>query len=110
MHLKNPFSEHTRNLYLYRWDCDKCGSNQRLELHHITGRDSNSPFNASLVCNNCHAHFNHNQDEERFLFGRNFRHLKKVQYKITKDDEEFMIKNKHLIEDNPHLEKCLKDN
>lgn len=108
MKLRNPFSEETRLLYLYRYDCDICGGNHGLELHHITGRNSNSPLNASVVCRQCHEHLNHNQEEEKILFTVNLMNLFKSYYQITKDDMEFMLKHKHLTSNNPDLELWLK--
>jgi hypothetical protein len=101
MKLQHPFSEETRNLYLYRYDCDSCGSNQMLELHHITGRRSNSPLNASLLCHNCHGHAGHSLEEEQKLFARNLQNLCRDGYTITSEDMDFLTKNGRLITNNP---------
>lgn len=49
MHLDNPFSKETRELFRDVWVCWECGQNGQetggLELHHITGRDSDSAYN-----------------------------------------------------------------
>lgn len=108
MKLCNPFTQETRLLYLYRYDCDKCGSNRSLELHHITGRGSASPLNASLVCHDCHEHLNHNENEEQELFMINILFLIKEQYKITQNDIEFLRNNPRLIKNNTKLIKWLK--
>lgn len=87
MKLKNPFSEETRLLYLYRYNCDNCGSNKMLELHHNIGRDSNSPLNAVLLCHTCHEHVKQNDVK---LFNKNLQFLKSIDYKITPEDVSFM--------------------
>lgn len=107
MQLKNPFSNETRNLYLYRYDCDKCGSNQMLELHHICGRVSNSPLNASLVCHDCHSHLNHNEEEEKRHFNTNLAFLLKIRYKPTENDIQFLKNNSRLLKNNKILQKWL---
>ena len=101
MKLRNPFSQKTRNLYLYRHDCDICGMNGQddggLELNHITGRYSSSPTNASVLCSNCHRQIGHTQIEERYLFQKNLKFLLREGYKLTEEDLEFMKKRPHLI-------------
>ena len=106
MKLRNRFSQKTKNLYLYRHDCDICGQNGQdcggLDLHHITGRRSSSPLNASLLCKRDHSHIGHTRDEEQKLFARNLEFLLNQKYKITPKDEEFMRKHPYLIQ-NPYL-------
>lgn len=69
MKLDNPFPPEVRNLFLYVYSCFSCGrSDKGLELHHITGRDSSSAFNACPICTVCHAKIGHTQIEERRLF------------------------------------------
>jgi len=63
--LKNPFTEETRNLYLYQYSCQCCGRSDRgLELHHIKGRSSNSKLNAIVLCLDCHKIIGHTDEEE----------------------------------------------
>lgn len=68
MKLKNNFPEDTRLLFLYVTSCFDCGRcDQGLELHHITGRDSNDPTNAFPICRICHSKVKHNDEEhERY--------------------------------------------
>lgn len=71
MKLDNPFPNEVRLLYLYCYSCFNCGrSGAGLELHHITGRDSDSAFNACPICNLCHPHITHTHEEEKFLTGK----------------------------------------
>lgn len=94
MQLANPFTQETRNLYLYRYDCSDCGrSDQGLSLHHIRGRISASPFNACLLCDVCHSRCNHNQEEERKYFALNAKFLHYSKYKPTEEDLEFIKDN-----------------
>lgn len=107
MKLQNPFSEETRLLWLDHHSCADCGTNGggMLELHHITGRDSNATVNGVVVCNECHSHFGHNKDEEQRLFAKNLAILKSKHYKLTEEDERFMEEHPHLLLNNPHLER-----
>jgi hypothetical protein len=93
MNLSNPFSEEVRLLYLYRYDCDLCGCNQSLEIHHIVGRTSNSAFNSSLLCHDCHSQMCHSEEEERRLFAKTFAWLKQNCYNIKSEDIEFFRNN-----------------
>lgn len=101
MFLKNPFSLDTRYLFFGVWSCWICGQNgsQRggLELHHIMGRNSDSPLNASLVCKVCHEKLNHNQEEEQMLFFKTMRYLKSIHYQLTSQDMYFMEDNKKRL-------------
>lgn len=97
MKLRNPFPQEVKLLYLYRYDCDLCGSNQMLELHHIVGRSSNSAFNASLLCHKCHGGMSHHVEEETRLYEANRRQLQRIGYVATDKDLQF-------LKDNPHLD------
>lgn len=66
MKLRNPFSEETRLLFLYVYACFDCGRSDRgVELHHITGRNDNSPTNAFPICRVCHVKVKHNDEEHK---------------------------------------------
>jgi len=107
MKLKNQFTQDTRNLYLYRNDCDICGQNGTdcggLEIHHIIGRKSNSPLNVSILCKKDHSQVGHTRDEEQKLFAKNLQFLFKEDYVINAEDMEFLKKFPYLIENNPYL-------
>jgi len=94
MKLKNPFSTNTRELYRDLWACMICGMNGTtrggLELNHIVGRYSSSPFNASLLCHECHSHIGHNQKEMKDLFEKNRAYLKRIGYVDTESDRQFI--------------------
>lgn len=106
MKLDNPFSQEVRNLWLYHYECADCGTNGggSLELHHITGRDSNATVNGVVVCTECHSHYGHNQEEEQRLFAKNLAILKGKKYQLTEKDEQFMEYHPYLILNNPYLE------
>jgi succinate dehydrogenase/fumarate reductase-like Fe-S protein len=98
MKLQNPFSEQTRNLFLYVFYCFKCGrSDQGLELHHITGRDSDSPFNACVLCTACHSHIGHTPEEEKELFMYTQIFLKAENYIADTRDHIFITNHIYLI-------------
>jgi hypothetical protein len=95
MKLSNPFSQNTRNLFLYEYSCWTCGrSDKGLELHHIKGRESNSPLNAYLICTECHSHANHSQEEEKEYLQTTMIFLLKQNYKFTNLDKEFLMKHR----------------
>lgn len=103
MHLQNPFSDDTRTLFIWKYDCDWCGHNNWSDLHHILGRVSNSPLNASTVHNQkCHigngnlATF----DVKRKLLRKTFNYLINQRYELTEEDKLFMKKNSRYYEIN----------
>jgi hypothetical protein len=92
--LKHPFSNETRELYRYTHHCVLCGRNGisagGVELNHIWGRVSSSPFNASLLCHECHTHIGHSREEHAKLFTLNSIYLSKIGYKPNQDDMQFI--------------------
>lgn len=77
MKLYFPFSDATRALFIYFQKCYICKSNGNgkggLELHHIigrrkTGKNMDSPLNASVLCHECHSHIGHTKEEQLKLF------------------------------------------
>lgn len=64
-----------------------------LELNHIFGRVSASPFNASLLCHECHSHVGHTNEEHAKLFFLNAKYLQEIGYNrhlVTEDDLMFI--------------------
>jgi 5-methylcytosine-specific restriction endonuclease McrA len=99
MKLKNAFSQEVRLLYLYVYACMKCQrSDQGLEIHHITGRDSASAFNSIAICKECHAKVGHTQKEERDFFILTIDFLAKEGYKPTTEDWQFIQDHPWIIE------------
>jgi len=99
MHLQNPFSQDTRNLFLYEYSCWLCARSDRgLEIHHSLGRCSNSPLNAFLICTYCHSHMGHSQKEEANCLQTTMRWLLRQGYELTKKDIEFYTTHKNLYD------------
>jgi hypothetical protein len=94
MKLKNDFSNETRHLWLGHWECGLCKKNGQttggLELHHIYGRVSDSPFNSVVLCKKCHASIAHNDDEHRKLLAYTIRYLLKIHYRPVPEDYLFL--------------------
>jgi hypothetical protein len=91
MKLQNPFSQNTRNLFLYEYNCWMCArSDKGLELNHTYGRVSSSPVNASLICTECHSHIGHTQKEHIFLLSLSLKFLARVGYDFASEDVEFI--------------------
>lgn len=103
MNLKNPFSMKTREIWIGWYRCLKCGSNQNLELHHITGRDSSSALNSCPLCHACHEQINHSRDTERKLFAKVVRILVAKRYNLKQKDIDFMREHDYLVVDNQYL-------
>lgn len=102
MKLKNPFSDETRQLFWEaRYRCWKCGGNGTntggIELHHITGRDSSSPFNAAPLCKRCHNRVGHTNKEERLYVQLTMRYLW-GKTTVTDYDIEFFRTHPHVLE------------
>ena len=94
MKLKHPFTEETRNLYLYQHSCMDCGRSDRgLELHHITGRKSNSKLNAIVLCGDCHSKCCHSREEEEKYAKTAIRFHVKEKNAFTPEDLEFYQNN-----------------
>lgn len=81
-----------------------CGG---LELHHITGRDSNSAFNAAPVCGRCHAKMGHSKEEEQKLTARLLPVLRAKGYKPTEEDMQHLTNHPHLVINNKKLDEWL---
>jgi hypothetical protein len=97
MKLKHGFSNETRHLYLYHWECFLCGCNGwgrgGLEIHHIMGRVSSSVFNSSCLCGACHSTMGHSTKEHRRIFLETLQFLKRIKYKPTDEDWYFLESN-----------------
>lgn len=90
--MRNPFTTETRELFRYNHECSWCGMNQPDALHHIMGRVSSSPLNASPIHNmKCHiGNGTLENDESRSrLLKWTLEYLYKDGYKFTPEDEEF---------------------
>ena len=99
MKLALPFSEDTRNLFLYEYACWSCSRSDRgLELHHSLGRCSDSPLNAYIICTYCHSHANHSQQEESKYLQQTIKWLLRQGYELTEEDVAFYVAHKHLYD------------
>lgn len=97
MKLAYPFSQDTRNLFLYEYSCWLCGRSDRgLELHHVLGRVSSSPLNAFCICMECHSHMGHSKEEESKCLQITMRWLLRQGYELTKKDIVFYKTNEKL--------------
>jgi hypothetical protein len=101
MHLDNPFSKETRELFRDVWVCWECGQNGQetggLELHHITGRDSDSAYNAAILCKECHSMANHNYIEESKYTVITVHFLNASCYTPSKKDIDHLINHPRLM-------------
>lgn len=93
MRLRNPFTTDTRNLFLYEFGCWGCGrSDLGLELHHLHGRESNSPLNACLICPRCHSKGQRDVDFRGCMHKKILDFLETRDYTFTDDDNAFYDK------------------
>lgn len=102
MKLKNKFTTETRYLFFdIQYICIECKRNGQdcggVELHHILGRVSASPFNACVLCKECHSTIGHNFEEEKKYLQINAKHIFKLitqgLYKLTEEDKLFLKQN-----------------
>lgn len=102
MKLRNDFCLKVRCMYFDIWECWICGRNGQtmggLELHHIKGRESASALNSALVCVQCHAHLNHNDEEEKKLMLKTMRFLVRNNYDFSPVDLKFYNKYKKIYD------------
>lgn len=99
--MRNPFTQETRELFRYNHACAWCGMNQPDALHHIMGRVSSSPLNASPIHNRkCHIGNGtlENDESRSMLLKWTLEYLHNDGYKFTEEDEEFYEKYKRLYE------------
>lgn len=92
MKLNNPFSEDTRRLFFYNYSCFWCGQNGWDALHHILGRVSSSPLNASPIHNHqCHIgnYALDSFENQSILLKRTLAYLLEEGYELTEEDKQF---------------------
>lgn len=105
MKLRNSFTEESRALFLdaqyrcFNRDCtcngQACGG---IELHHIKGRESNSPYNGAVLCHGCHSHVGHTDEEHRYLLNKTLYYLSMQDYEPNKRDRKFIRDNVKFYE------------
>lgn len=97
MKLRNAFSQESRMLFFYHYDCLWCGQNGWDALHHILGRVSTSPLNACPIHNlKCHiGNSALDSFESRSKLLKNVRNILLLTgYVFTTEDKQFIIKYK----------------
>lgn len=95
--MRNPFSHETRNLFFYNYSCFWCGQNSWDALHHILGRVSSSPLNASPIHNlQCHIgnHALESFEAKSRLLKQTLKYLLSEDYTLTAEDKQFKETNK----------------
>lgn len=95
MKLQNNFSDDTRSLFIFKYDCDWCGHNQWTDFHHILGRCSASILNVATLHNDrCHiGNGKLSQFEVRKkLLKKTLEYLLETEYVLTKEDKIFKKK------------------
>ena len=99
MFLRNPFSAKTKELFFYNYTCFYCSMSGCDALHHIMGRESNSPLNCSPIHNiSCHIG-NSRLDSFEWrakLLKKTKAFLDEEGYKPTADDLLFLKKHARL--------------
>lgn len=95
--LKNNFSEETRELFVWNYECWISGKNNADCLHHILGRVSNSPLNACPL-NNFETHIGNGTlsqfEVRKKLLKKTYDYLMANEYVLTKEDKKFIKDNK----------------
>lgn len=92
--MKNEFSDETRSLFIFNYQCFSCRYTKPLELHHIFGRrreGSDSPLNASPICRDCHEKGGiHRRENREKLLNKTLKYLERQNYKLTEKDLSFL--------------------
>lgn len=106
MKLRNDFTQDTRNLFIdLEYTCSNCGMNGvglgGISLHHIQGRSSKSPYNASTLCGECHRIADNKStfgvnDLEKKLLKYTKKYLDRINYNPQVEDFQFLEKNKEV--------------
>ena len=99
--MSNEFSPKTRDLFFWNTICWACGKQHANVMHHILGRVSSSPLNVAPI-NNLSCHLNNGKlstfETRKQLLKKTLEYLKKENYKLTKEDREFIKKFKQYYE------------
>ena len=92
-----PFSDETKELFMFNYKCWKCGKNSWNCGHHIAYKEvysfSNSPFNYAPLHNEpCHIGGGHQfTDEETINYlKKTYNFLRATSYSMTEKDSEFI--------------------
>lgn len=105
MQLQNPFSDETRTLFIWNYECFWCGQNGWDALHHIRGRVSDSPLNACPI-HNQRCHINNGRlatfEVRKKLLAKTYEYLLKNGYALTTKDRLFISTNKRYYKDILH--------
>ena len=101
MKLKNNFTDETRELFMFNYECFWCLQNHWDCIHHIHGRESISPYNACPL-NNFECHIGNGllatNEGKRKLSLKVKSYLNNINYQATKDDKLFLKKYKKYYE------------
>ena len=88
------FSQNTRNLFVYNYECFRCGKNRWDVAHHICDgnfEEADSPLNFGCLCNYpCHIGWSFDDKlTSKFLY-KALKYLYFNKYKFTKKDISFI--------------------
>lgn len=101
MKLNNAFTEETRELFMWHYECLWCNMNGWDCLHHIHGRVSISPYNACPI-HNFKCHIGNGKlttfEVKRKLSLKQKALLNKLGYVDTPEDKAFLKKYKKYYE------------
>ena len=113
------FSEDTRQLFYYCYECSVCGMNNWDALHHILGgnfEESDSPLNACPIHNDkCHVGSGHqfSKHQENLMLSKTLVYLVKEKYKFTEKDKAFIKRFEErylMIDESRQIVMSLKNN
>lgn len=98
--MQNEFTNETRELFRWNYECFICGKNNQDALHHILGRENNSPLNVCPIHNfSCHLE-NSGQLNTDKIKGKLLRKVRQFlvdnNYQLTEDDLRFIEKYDRL--------------
>lgn len=93
--MNNNFSEETKELFVWNYECWWCKKSHANCNHHILGRVSTSPLNLAPL-NNFECHIGNGKlntfEIQSMLLKKTLSYLKNNGYNLTKEDKKFMKK------------------
>jgi hypothetical protein len=105
------FSDDTRNLFCYNYECFVCGKNNWDALHHINGgrfEEADSPLNACPINNYpCHIGQVFNEEITVSFLSKTLRYLYLNHYEFTEKDLKYICRFQNLYDKNENNKKII---
>jgi len=105
------FSEETRNLFCYNYECFVCGKNTWDAGHHCCGgnfEEASSPLNFCPICNfSCHIGQVFSKELTAKFLKKTLKYLYLNKYEFNEEDLRFIRRFQNLYDMNPENKKII---